>query len=238
MSYPAVSRADARAYLHAAKLGLSPELPQIRIVDEGEDVDWDALISDAIARLSKLTSGEPVKKRSDSRGAEFEIAAAPLLHRLLPAHEALADPDFWTWIAVLKGADIVRWRYQDDPDPKNFGIGGPGENLFFRIWLRAEVAYTPEAAEPYELVKAGDIDFWRSHIFRQSYADARAFARALVEFQFPKEGSRKPRLSVSEIRDFAKHLKRARTNLLFEVMDGERARGFIETEWARLAEPM
>lgn len=237
MSYPALSRSEARSYLDAQKQGLNPNPPAIRSVDEGDEVDWVSIAADLIAKLSKLMSGDPVKKRSDSRGAEFEIKAGPIVHKALPSHEALADPEFWTWLAVLHGASIVRWRYDNDPNTQNFGVGSPGENLLFRIWLRAEVAYQPSASDPYELARAGDIDFWRSHIFRQSYADARAFARALLDFQFPKAGGRKPRLSISEIRDLAKHLKRARTNLLFELMDGERAAGFIESEWAKLASP-
>lgn len=237
MSYPALTRADARSYLNAIKLGQEPDQPVIRTVSEGEDIDWESVSSDLIAKLSQLTSGEPVKKRSDPRGSEFEIAAGPITHKHLPAHEALADPDFWTWLAVMHGRSLVHWRYDNDPDPKNFGIGSPGENLLFRIWLRAEVAYVPQSSDPYELVRVGDIDFWRSHIFRQSYADARSFARALLEFQFPEQGDRKARLSIIQIRDLAKNLKRARTNLLFEVMDQERATGFIETEWARLAPP-
>jgi len=228
---------DARAYLDGLRLGLNPDLPVVRTVEEGEDCDWESVASDVVAQLSKLATGEPVKKRSDPRGADFEIKAARIIHKCLASHEALADPDFWTWLAVLHGRSLVHWRYEDDPNPKNFGIGSPGENLLFRIWLRAEVAYVAGASDPYELVGVGDIDFWRSHIFRQSYADARTFALALLDFQFPKENGRKPRLSTTEIRDLAKHLKRARTNLLFEIMDGERAKGFIETEWARLAAP-
>jgi hypothetical protein len=206
-------------------------------VDEGEEEDWDSLLADLMAKLSKFVSGDPVKKRSDSRGAEFEIKAGPVIHAHLPSHEALADPEFWTWLAVMHGAPIINWRYENDPNAQNFGIGSPGENLFFRMWLRAEVAYTASLSDPYELARVGDIDFWRSHIFRQSYADARSFARALLDFQFPQKAGRKPRLSIAEIRDLAKHLKRARTNLLFEVMDIKRATDFIETEWARLASP-
>jgi len=237
MSYPTLSRTDARAYLDALKHDITPDPPVIRSIEEGTELDWESLAADLMAKLSKLTAGHPVKKRSDPRGAAFEIAAAPIIHKHLPSHEALADADFWTWLTLMHGKAIVQWRYEDDPNPKNFGIGSPGENLLFRIWLRAEVAHVPASPDPYELVGVGDIDFWRSHVFRQSYADARAFARALLNFQFPKEGGRKARLSIHEIRDLAKHLKRARTNLLFEVMDAERAKGFIEKEWARLASP-
>jgi hypothetical protein len=237
MSYPALSRADARTYVDALKLGLHPEPPVVRTVEEGEDVDWDSLAADIAAKLAQLATGEPVKKRSDRRGADFEIEAGPIIHKNLPTHEALADSDFWTWFALLHAMPTVLWRYDNDPSPKNFGIGSPGENLIFRIWLRAEVAHVAGASDPYGLIAVGDIDFWRSHIFRQSYADARPFARELLNFQFPPDQDRRPRLSIAEIRDLAKRLRRARTNLFLEVMDSARARAFIETEWARLATP-
>jgi hypothetical protein len=237
MPYPAISRHDARTYLNALKSDVEAELPAVQTVEGGEDADWDSLASDLFAKLAAMASGEPVKKRADARGGAFEIAAGPLVHKALPRHQALADPGFWTWLTLLHGSDIVNWRYENDPNSENFGAGSPGENLFFRLWLRAEVAHSPGRPDPYELTGVGDIDFWRSHIFRQSYADARTFARALLNFQFPVGTGRKPRLSIDEIRALAKHLKRARTNLMFEVMDAERAVAFIETEWARIGSP-
>jgi hypothetical protein len=236
MPYLAISRSDARTFLSARKANLSPTLPAPREVAEGPDVDWESVASDLFSELQKLASGEPVKKRGDPRGAAFEIAAGPLIHKALPTHPALGDPEFWAWLTLIHGTSLVDWRYEAAPDFANFGGGSPSENLFFRIWLRAEIAYAPESADPYELVGVGDIDFWRSHIFRQSYADARGFAKALLNFQFPpSEHGRKARLSINQIRGLAKHLKRARTNLLFELMDRERATGFIEAEWLRLA---
>jgi len=238
MPYPAISRSEARAYLAAKKAEVEVQTPSPRIVEEGQDVDWDSIVPDLLAKVESLVTGDPVKKRGDTRGAAFEIAAGPLMHKALPSHPALGDPDFWTWLALIHGSEVVQWRYESDPNPANFGAGSPGENLLFRIWLRAEVAYLPNGPDPYELVAVGDIDFWRSHIFRQSYADARTFARALLNFQFPASTGRKAKLSIDEIRALAKHLKRARTNLVFELMDVERAGGFIETEWARIASPV
>src|SRR6185312_3959230 len=107
MSYPALSRAEARSHIEAQKQGLSAEVPAVRTVEEGEEEDWDSLLSDLMAKLSKFVSGDPVKKRSDSRGADFEIKAGPVIHSHLPSHEALADPEFWTWVAVMHGVAIV-----------------------------------------------------------------------------------------------------------------------------------
>ena len=63
MTYPALSRSEARSYLDALKSGLTPEPPTVRSVDEGEDVDWESTAADLVAKLSKLMPGEPVKKQ-------------------------------------------------------------------------------------------------------------------------------------------------------------------------------
>jgi hypothetical protein len=168
-------------------------------------------------------------------GSQFEAQAAPLVHQLLPTqHPALADPEFWTWLAVTYCQPTLAWRYEGKRNLQNFGIGGAGENLLFRLWLRADIALKPDQKDQYELARHGDIDFWRSHIFRQGYGNARTFARALIEFQFPAEGGRKSRLKIHQIRALVKQLKRARSNLLFEVMSEARAVQFIQSEWDRL----
>lgn len=238
MSYPFFSRAETRIYLTALSASnedndslLAP--PDVHFNAEGDDLDWEELAESIQISLENLIStlGEEGKKA----GSEFESSAAPLIHQLLPEHPALADPEFWIWLIVGYGREIVKWRYGDTKNMSNFGVGGAGENLFYRLWLRAEIAHAPEGGDPYRLARYGDIDFWRSHIFRQSYGDARLFARALLEFQFPASRSGKSRLKIAEIRALAKHLKRARSNLMFEVMSAQRATQFIESEWERLS---
>ena len=123
-----------------------------------------------------------------------------VVHRSVPSHPALADPEFWTWLAISHGLEIIEWRYGKQPDLKNFGVGG----------LRARISFIPslapgggrlrfsDKADAYELRRFGDIDFWRSHIFRQGYANVRTFARALLEFQFPAAHGRKPYLKIAQ----------------------------------------
>lgn len=237
MPYPYFSKAEARLHLAALSASRSsgepqPALPDTHVNSDGETADWEAIAEEVKVRLENLTSslGENGKKA----GSEFEIAAAPLVHQLLPEHPALADPEFWIWLALSFGQHIVEWRYGDTGNQSNFGVGGAGENLFYRLWLRAEIGYSPDEEDTYRLARYGDIDFWRSHIFRQSYGDARVFAKAFLEFQFPQKRQGKSRLKIAQVRALAKHLKRARTNLMFEVMSPERATRFIETEWERL----
>lgn len=237
MPYPYFSKAEARSYLVALSISRSsgeepPALPDMHLNTEGEAVDWEAVAEDLKVGLENLMAS--INETGKKSGSEFETAASPLVHRRLPEHPALADPEFWIWLAVSFGQEIVYWRYGDTGNHGNFGIGGSGENLFYRLWLRAEIGHSPDAEDAYRLARYGDIDFWRSHIFRQSYGDARVFARAFLEFQFPAKRHGKARLKHIEIRSLAKHLKRARSNLMFEVMSQERATRFIEAEWQRL----
>lgn len=234
MSYPILSKAEVRPYLLAEEeQSAEAHLPMSRLGDEGPEVDWEAIGSDIAAKLLSLLEEHPVKSKSD--GGPFEALAAPEVHKLLPSHPALANAEFWIWLTVTHCEEVVDLRYPGKRNLQNFGIGGAGENLLYRLWLRAEIAYEHGAKDPYELARFGDIDFWRSHLFRQGYGDVRTFARALLEFQFPAQDKRKPRLKIVQIRDLAKQLKRARSNLMFEVMTTARAAQFIESEWGRLA---
>ena len=234
MPYPILSKAEARSYLLVVAGDDKPAPPIARSADDGPDQDWDTLGAEVAAKLLTLLDKHIADGKID--GGAFEAEAAPEVHKTFPSHPALADAEFWIWLAVTHCEEVVRRRYSGSLNPQNFGVGGAGVNLLYRLWLRAEIAFDPAAADKYALARFGDIDFWRSHIFRQGYGDARTFVRALLEFQFPAQTSRKPRLKIAEIRALAKQLKRARSNLMFEVMSETRAALFIQSEWDRLAQ--
>lgn len=234
MPYPIVSKAEARHYLVVEEGADKPFLPQARQADDGPDLNWEALGAEIAATLLAMVDKHTTSK-GKVEGSDFEAAASEEVHKRLPVHPALADAEFWIWLALTHCEEVIERRYAGSQNAKNFGVGGAGENLLYRLWLRAEIAYDVDAKDHYVLSRFGDIDFWRSHIFRQGYGDVRCFARALLEFQFPAKAKRKPRLKILEIRALAKHLKRARSNLFFEVMNDARAVAFIESEWVRLA---
>ena len=233
MSYPALSKADAKRILTAYRDG--EELAKLPTFSKqlGGEVDWDEIADELFKSLEVIRSkfSEPEK---DGGYRKFEILAGIETHKLLPIHPATADPDFWTWLLMRSFVPLVSWRYGETADAKNFGLGGAQENFLFRLWLRADIGFDP-ATKSYELAELGDIDFWRSHIFRQSYGDGRSFVRALIQFQFPAGVDAKARLSIKQIRDFAKHLKKARSNLAVEVLDEAKSAQIIEREWAKLA---
>jgi hypothetical protein len=243
MSYPIVAAADAKRYLLALqedqRQNQEPAAELIsRTRDLGDDSDWEQIVVSLEGTLFQLRRELGALQRGGAEGRIFEASASVLVHQILPSrHPALSDPEFWIWLAVSHFRDLITWRYpraDGGVEGANYGIGSAGENFLYRLWLRAELAYDANELDPYRWARVGDVDFWRSHLFRQGYASARQLVRALLKFQFPgREG--RPRLSVEQIRELAKQLKRSRTNLIYEVMDEDRAARFVESEWQKLS---
>jgi hypothetical protein len=174
-------------------------------------------------------------QRHDNR---FEADAARLIHSIVPNRaEVIADPDFWLWLAVAHFTGLIEWRYRNPAGGTplaNYGIGARNENLLFRLWLRADLVFDEGARDPYHLCRGGQIDFYRSHLIRQSYANARNFSRALIRFQYPNQDDQ-PTLKVQDIRELVKRLRRLRTNLFLEVLEEAECKNVIETEAQLLA---
>jgi hypothetical protein len=234
MSYAVLSRAEARKHLGELQIAPEAKLKAVRTRAAGADLDWEQIATSLSGQLDRLKDdiGDPWTGTAP-RG--FEKNAAIIVHEVMPNHVALSDPEFWTWLTISHFVDLVKWRYPGSRNLDNFGVGTPTENLLFRAWLRGEISFDPGSSSPYAQAEFGDIDFWRSHMFRQSYAEGHEFAQALIAFQFPAGQGEKGRLSTDEIRMLAPRLKTARSNLLVELMDKTRATRFIQAEWNKLA---
>jgi hypothetical protein len=241
MRYPVISTSDARRYLAARREGAKVPVESIVRI-KGEALELDKGFVEAMrAELGQIRSrfpGTPKKGGDDAAG--FEAAASEAVHRLMPpCVEAVADRDFWLWLALAHFSDLVEWRYgnrEGGVDWKNYGIGASGENLLYRLWLRGELGLDENARDRYDLARRGEIDFWRSHLFRQGYANTRTFARALIRFQYPDGNQVRPKLRIGAIRELVKRLRRLRANLVTEILDELAALRLIEAEAAALAQ--
>src|SRR5690606_15786415 len=216
MRYPAVSAPDAGVHLTAKRNG-APADSEGMVKFKGSGPEFDAsFVEELREAFSVLKDRWPDGLKNDAERNKFEGSAARLVHSIIPAEtEVLSDPEFWIWLAVVCFPDTVEWRYGSKDvgtKPANYGIGSRTENLLYRLWLRAELVLDEHHADRYHLVDAGQIDFYRSHLFRQGYANARTFARALLRFQYPKADST-PNLKILEIRELVKRLRRLRANL-------------------------
>lgn len=240
MSYPALSRADALEFL----AGRSKTLRVLQ-KPSGPPFRWEeriaALVSDIrpvfneAEALAGARSGAGASKSEEWQ--RFEAEAAIAVHMVLPAeHEALADREFWLWLACDPFRDIIERRYRSaDGRPvnrANFGLSGFAENFVYRLWIRADCVFNPVGGaerEPYDLARRGQSDFWRSHVFRQGYGARRAFTRALVRFAYPDPAKPSaPALRVEEVRELAKRLRKLASNLVIDVLDEKESEALIQ----------
>lgn len=233
--YYVVSPDDALRYLKARDAKEDFALKDIvRTAGTGELAN-NAPIKELETKLRQMRKRFPSQLKSrDPAGGKFESQACEVVHRCLESFEpaALADHDFWTWLAVTRLSDIVEWRFgarDHHAKPANYGIGGRTENLLFRLWLRAELAKDKDAKDAYFLARSGDQDLWRSHILRQGYANVRPVAKALLKLQ---AGLLKAKKLVSGddeqgVRKLAKILRQLRVNVEYQFLAGDEVEGLV-----------
>lgn len=238
MRYPIMSTSDATTYLYTKRAGTPADVESlVKARGEGPGLGLE-FVMPLLAELRALQAQFPDGLKSKGADNRFEAEASRIVHHrmTLPA-EVAADPDFWLWLAVAHLGEVIEWRYGNPAAGTtlaNYGIGSRSENLIFRLWLRADLLYDEAADDPYHLSRRGQIDFYRSHLFRQGYANARQFARALLKFQYRGEDPAAPYLKVNDIRELVKRLRRMRANLFMEILDEEECRRVIEGELARV----
>lgn len=239
--YKSMSQIKAKNYLEKGRETEDWSLDgYVEVKGRGEDYPQEQ-IEKLRTELLKIKAQFPEKiNKWDKSGGQFEAIGSEIVHRILPHDPHIfADTGFWVWLAVTQLSDIVEWRHGSDikfAELANYGIGSGKriENLFLRMWLRADLVVDYEAEEPYYLSKLGDQDLWRSHIIRQGYSNVRALAKALVIYQCIEEGKRLTNDS-NGIRALAKRLKRLRANVMFEFLDINQLNHIIKEQSTGLA---
>ena len=237
--YSVVSSTDAARYFRSVQVG-DDTLHLVDLVKtrgNGEFID-STIIRSLVARLRELKAKYPVTMRDrDPKGGDFEAEACRFVHSALSSlpKAALADHEFWIWLATDPFADVVAWRFgaTKAAQSKNYGVGSRLENMMYRLWLRGEIGARQDTRQ-YELASSGDQDLWRSHLLRQGYANARPVAQAILMLQagqLEAQGKKVARLAGGSdpdgVRMLAKRIRRIRSNLVLEYLSAPEAESLI-----------
>lgn len=244
MLYPTISMDDARAVLSGLKARRGYFRPEVIERGRGDPFDRER-VDDLIDELHDLRL-ELGEKDGDRRyWMRFEGRGARVVHSSLAlSAQAAADPGFWMWIVFgHEDTSLVRyvdWRFGADEAgarEANYGISHDlAEGFFSRMWLRGDIAFDPEADDPYWLAYRGDQDLWRSHVFRQDYGSAREVARALVRFQYPDDHPQEATVGTTEIRAIAKELRKRHATIAMELLSGADADRLIREVRASISQ--
>lgn len=231
MRYPYLTQNDAAQIVTKRRAGEQPDVGQyIKFRGDGQEFDRSSIVR-LTEEMMALKSRYPESLRQrDPKGGDFEAEASPIVHETLGlAMQISGDLDYWVYLAVIEFHELVEWRHAQHSALNNYGIGNRQENLFFRMWMRAEIGFNATDRDQYALARKGTQDFWRSHILRVRYGNCRKMARALISFQYPEDDG-EARLITDAIRELAKRLRRLYVNLEFAFLDEEKASALLEAE--------
>jgi hypothetical protein len=220
MKYPTLEMHDAKSILTKRSSNSVGDFDEL-VLWKGNGPDSclasvDSLHSD-LWTLRELY--KPVFSARDPERGEFEREACVVIHRALNGlpEEILQDSSFWTWISVIRMADIIESSFGSPgklADSRNYGVPSKKENMISRLFLRGDIGYDSQSAEPYRIARVGDQDLWRSHITRQRYASCRAISKAFVRVMTGEVGN----ASNPKPREVAKDIHKLRANLYLECL--------------------
>jgi hypothetical protein len=243
MKYPVVSKEDVLRLIPSGRKERALLVKDL-VHERGEGAAFDDSpvyeLYGALDKLGNSVGSSPSK--GGKQAIRWEAEAAVAVHDALRKYETpiLMDLDFWTYLALGPLEKFVSWRYAlgDGPIPEsslpNFGVARRSENLIFRLWSRAQLVYDAKHPDPYHIARRGSVDFWRSHVLRQNFCNVRTFARCFVEFQYPGSGNDE-NLSIDQIRELAKRIRRLSANVVFEVLDETQVAKMLARETAEIA---
>ncbi|USX46296.1 hypothetical protein [Dietzia kunjamensis] len=238
--YQVVTRPDAAAYVQGRANGsLGPH--DLKVSYRGAEADdlVDAIEDTLETVLEGWHAREDTKYRTDQSRDELEGELSAELHSGLAALPAsvLTDRDFWRFCATYL-YDFVTWRQPSKTVTASLAYFGAQSNgigrecVPHRMFDRAHIAsvggFLSGDDDPYSLAKFGAADVWKSHILRVANGNAPMVAREIL--QDVKEGT----LKTDVVRPMVRNLRRARSNIIFEILNQEQARSLVDRETARV----
>jgi hypothetical protein len=234
MSYPILSRQKAMEYVGARRSGALQDCPPESDTRGGDDDCFDLVIEETLQAV--VDRWEGLNPQSIAKGDKDGVAGqlSVVLYeglRELPG-SVLSDGDFWRYCAAFL-YNVVEWRMGANCQLTNYGAASDSvrDCLPHDMFQRAYIAHTGGTAcgdaDPFALAKLSSSDVWRSHVLRVQTGNAPLVAHELLmDVQAGK-------LKTDLVREVAKRLKRARANVIFEVLDQAQARELIDLESTR-----
>lgn len=134
------------------------------------------------------------------------------------APQALADPDFWRYVAVETVREFVYWRDGSNCSQASFGLSSARripDCVPLRMFNRALLATRIEedgGPAAHVTCTAGGTDMWQSHVFR---VQNRFDPRIVHELVLADQSGAIPNVTI--MREVAKDIRQARANLVLEL---------------------
>lgn len=232
MRYPTVSLTRCA---EVAQLRIDGEDPPLGEQWEGDGDDVDLSRIETAARKIDDLLKEP--RRDRDKDYVEGIASAHLYAALNPSDpratgvpdiSVLDDEGFWRYLALKFFWSFIQWRqpeaFEGGKHMHFLNAQSSRDTVLTRMYLR--VAAVGGLAHAEHAMRLGrSADFWQSHILQVRTASAPPLTRAMVDKQSAD------RLNTQPLRETAKRVNRAWTNVLLNDYGDEAAATLIGDLW-------
>lgn len=232
MKYPCYQVSQGRQVIANSKfqanvLKLVPQPDQRKVLIESPDIDIEEVLRILSRRLSVIEA-EKLRKQGLTRDqVEGKFAIALHLEFSDFPSQALADPDFWRYVAIEFFRDFIYWRDGEHCTQNSFGLDSIRRipdcvplRMFNRVQIAKKVIEVGSSLALEEICLAAGTDFWQSHVFRVHNKFDPKVVKALVE------ASRNNRNEV--LREVAKIVRQIRANYNFQIRQIEQVDEMIQ----------
>lgn len=226
MRYPTLGEHETLSLASRRLLGEHVGIETIAEWRIGTGPKWDPA---AIRGIAVSLSGR-IEAGGGQSPDDVEASAANAVYEALrevPAY-VLDEQGFWRFLSLAYFWDFIVWRQSgsfDGGNPARFATYIDGKSLHecvpSRMYLRGRISSVGHDGSAATAVSQST-DLWRSHILRVITGYSPKIARALVFRQA------NARLATDEIREVAKRLNRAQTNLVPMLLTEEEAAALVD----------
>lgn len=227
MRYPTLTRSACESLAKKRLENSETLIVEPTWVGEGNDFDETPVqhAAEQCRELIKIDPSNRDKDRVEGRAARYLYQALQTTnsHSSVPVH-VLDDPGFWRYLSIRWFWEFIAWReskpFANGNYMKYLDANNPTECVITRMYLRMAALGSEKYGELASVLPSAT-DFWRSHIIRVRTATAPPLVRAMVELQ------RDQRLFTEDLREFAKRVNRAWTNVVLNIYEQDEARKLL-----------
>ena len=221
MKYPCYQVSQGRQVIANSKsqekfLKVVPQPEQKKVLIESPDFDIEEVLRILSKRLSVIEAEKLYAQglTKDQVEGQFAIVLHSEFSDFPP--QALADPNFWRYVAIEFFRDLIYWRDGENCTQNSFGLESTRRipdcvplRMFNRVQIAKNVIKAGSSLTLEEICLAAGTDFWQSHVFRVHNRFDPKVVKALVE------ASRNNKNEV--LREVAKTVRQIRANYNFQI---------------------
>lgn len=208
-------------------LKIVPQPDQRKVLIESPDTDIEEVLRILSRRLSVIEAEKLCEQglTRDQVEGKFAIALHSEFSDFPP--QALADPDFWRYVAIEVFRDFIYWRDGENCTQNSFGLDSIRRipdcvplRMFNRVQIAKNVIEAGSSLALEEICLAAGTDFWQSHVFRVHNRFDPKVVKALVEASTNNKNE--------ILREVAKTVRQIRANYNFQIRKIEQVDEMIQ----------